>query len=158
MERILREKLVNGKFTNVPGFRSKTMSAIKSTNNKSTEQKFRKAVIDVGLTNFQVNTKLIGNPDLFFPSCNVVVFLDGCFWHGCPMCGHIPKTNSLYWHTKIERNKERDVKQRAALREQGFEVVQYWEHELKENMPRCINLLEDIIEDNLLRISSYVEI
>lgn len=157
MERILREKLVDGVFSNVPNFRSKMMRAIKSTNNKSTEQKFKKALSDAGLTNFHVNTKIIGNPDLFFPSYNVVIFLDGCFWHGCPKCGHIPKSNSLYWYTKIERNKERDINQRSALREQGFQVAQYWEHELKENMSRCINLLENIIEDGLLRKCSYLE-
>jgi DNA mismatch endonuclease (patch repair protein) len=158
MERILREKLVKGRFLNVPGFRSKMMGAIKSANNISTEQKFQKALIDAGITYFQVNAKLIGNPDISFPSYNVAVFLDGCFWHGCPKCGHIPKSNTSYWYTKIERNKERDINKRLALREQGLEVVQYWEHELKDDISSCVNLLKHIIEDNLLRISSYVEI
>lgn len=156
MERILREKLVNGQFLNVPAFRSKMMGAIKGANNKSTEQKFQKALVDAGITYFQVNAKLIGNPDIFFPSYNVVVFLDGCFWHGCPRCGHIPKSNTSYWRTKIERNKERDVHKRLALREQGYEIIQYWEHELKENMSKCVNLLADVIEDNLIRISSFI--
>jgi len=158
VEKILREKLINGQFSSVPIVRSKMMGAIKNANNKSTEQKFQKALIDAGVTYFQVNAKLIGNPDIFFPSYKVVVFLDGCFWHGCPKCGHIPKTNTPYWATKIQRNKERDISKRSALREQGYEIVQYWEHELKEDMKKCINLLRSIIEDNLTRISSYISV
>src|SRR3990167_1362527 len=155
MEKILREKLVNGLFSNVPALRSKMMRAIKGANTKSTEQKFQKALIDAGITYFQVNAKLIGNPDIFFPFYHVVVFLDGCFWHGCPKCGHVPKSNTSYWRTKIERNKERDIQKRLILHEQGYEIVEYWEHELKEDLSRCVKLLANIIEDNLIRISSY---
>ncbi len=155
MEKILRERLVNGQFSNVSVFRSKMMGSIKSANNKSTEKIFQKALIDAGITNFEANAKLIGNPDIFFPSYNVVVFLDGCFWHGCPRCGHIPKSNTSYWAAKIQRNKERDIHKRLALSEQGYEIVEYWEHELKENMVECINTLKSVIEDNLMRISLY---
>ena len=155
MEKILREKLVNCQFSNVPALRSKMMRAIKGANTKSTEQKFQKALIDAGITYFQVNAKLIGNPDIFFPFYHVVVFLDGCFWHGCPKCGHVPKSNTSYWRTKIERNKERDIQKRLILHEQGYEIVEYWEHELKEDLSRCVKLLANIIEDNLIRISSY---
>ena len=155
MEKILREKLVNGQFSNAPALRSKMMRALKGANTKSTEQKFQKALIDAGITYFQVNAKLIGNPDIFFPFYHVVVFLDGCFWHGCPKCGHVPKSNTSYWRTKIERNKERDIQKRLILHEQGYEIVEYWEHELKEDLSRCVKLLANIIEDNLIRISSY---
>jgi DNA mismatch endonuclease (patch repair protein) len=51
---------------------------------------------------------IIGNPDLVIQEARVAVFVDGCFWHGCPRCGHIPRTNRAYWTAKLARNKRRD--------------------------------------------------
>lgn len=57
------------------------------------------------------------------------MFLDGCFWHGCPEHQHVPKTNRDYWEPKLEGNVERDRRVDAALAEAGWEVVRIWEHE-----------------------------
>jgi DNA mismatch endonuclease, patch repair protein len=59
----------------------------------------------------------------------VAVFVDGCFWHGCPVHGHRPQTNARYWHAKIGGNVERDARNVGALQQSGWQVVRAWEHE-----------------------------
>ena len=68
-------------------------------------------------------------PDLAFPTEQIAVFVDGCFWHGCPEHGTTPKTNSAYWQEKFERNRVRDTRNDAALAAAGWAVVRVWEHE-----------------------------
>jgi DNA mismatch endonuclease (patch repair protein) len=68
----------------------------------------------------------------------IAVFLDGCFWHGCETCGHIPKKNSDFWLTKITRNKERDVLNSFSLEEAGITVVRFWEHEINKSLSSCV--------------------
>lgn len=67
--------------------------------------------------------------DLAFRGPRVAVFVDGCFWHGCPEHGTQPRTHAPYWAAKIERNKQRDTRQSAALTADGWLVVRVWEHE-----------------------------
>lgn len=68
-------------------------------------------------------------PDVLFTRTRVAVFLDGCFWHGCPEHGELPQANSEYWTAKIERNRRRDARIDAALRSHGWLPVHVWEHE-----------------------------
>jgi DNA mismatch endonuclease, patch repair protein len=134
MERKLRKTLKGGKFSNVPSKRSQTMSAICGKNNRTTELTLRMALVRAGISGWKTNVKdLPGKPDFFFHKNNIAVFVDGCFWHGCPKCGHYPKTRSLFWKTKISRNKERDKNNRRKLRRRGIEVVRIWEHSLRES-------------------------
>jgi DNA mismatch endonuclease (patch repair protein) len=67
--------------------------------------------------------------DIVFTRCKVAVFVDGCFWHGCPQHATWPQSNAAWWRTKIERNRERDVETSAELVGAGWEVVRVWEHE-----------------------------
>lgn len=67
-------------------------------------------------------------PDLVFPSPRVAVFVDGCFWHGCPSHGHLPASNTTYWKAKLRRNRERDKRQTRALQGEGWKVIRMWEH------------------------------
>ena len=67
--------------------------------------------------------------DLVFTRARVAVFVDGCFWHGCPEHFSAPRTNGEYWSPKIARNRERDAITNAALREAGWTVLRIWEHE-----------------------------
>lgn len=71
-------------------------------------------------------------PDLVFPRAKVAVFVDGCFWHGCPRHGTMPRQNQEFWSEKIARNKARDARVTRALRRQGWQVVRIWEHETVE--------------------------
>lgn len=67
--------------------------------------------------------------DIVFTRARVVVFIDGCFWHGCPEHFIAPKRNADYWGPKIARNMERDRSSTARLREAGWQVLRFWEHE-----------------------------
>lgn len=67
--------------------------------------------------------------DLVFPRRRVAVFIDGCYWHGCPQHYKAPSVNTEYWGPKIERNRERDRLFDQALADAGWEVVRAWEHE-----------------------------
>jgi DNA mismatch endonuclease, patch repair protein len=66
--------------------------------------------------------------DIAFARARVVVFLDGCFWHGCPEHGTFPKTNSEWWRRKILANLARDRDTDAKLKMQGWKVIRIWEH------------------------------
>jgi DNA mismatch endonuclease, patch repair protein len=67
--------------------------------------------------------------DIVFPRRRVAVFVDGCYWHGCPDHCRMPARNADYWQAKIGRNRERDERVTAALSASGWRVVRVWEHE-----------------------------
>jgi DNA mismatch endonuclease (patch repair protein) len=68
-------------------------------------------------------------PDIVFTRRKIAVFVDGCFWHVCPIHGRYPTTNDWYWAPKLTRNMQRDQRVNAALRDAGWQVVRVWEHE-----------------------------
>ncbi|HTN57537.1 MAG TPA: very short patch repair endonuclease [Protaetiibacter sp.] len=72
-------------------------------------------------------------PDIVFTRRRVAVFVDGCFWHSCPLHGSTPRTNSEYWTPKLDRNRNRDQAQTEALRAEGWTVLRIWEHEAPED-------------------------
>lgn len=90
---------------------------------------------------------LPGKPDLVFPGRRKVVFINGCFWHrhgGCALA-RLPKSRTEFWTDKLERNRERDERNVAALRELGWEVLTVWECEVRDPdslMPRVVAFLE----------------
>jgi DNA mismatch endonuclease (patch repair protein) len=67
--------------------------------------------------------------DIVFASANVVVFVDGCFWHSCPEHGTLPKTNREWWRLKLEGNCQRDLDTDRKLQGIGWKVIRVWEHE-----------------------------
>lgn len=84
------------------------------------------------IRNFRVETHrtdLPGKPDLVLPVRRVAVFVNGCFWHGCPKHFVVPRNNRRWWIEKIERNRRRDRRKAAHLRRLGWLVVTVWEHE-----------------------------
>lgn len=74
---------------------------------------------------------MLGKPDFVFPKQKVALFVDGCFWHGCPKHSCAPKNNQGFWKKKLEGNKVRDRFVTRELRKMGWKVVRVWEHELK---------------------------
>jgi DNA mismatch endonuclease (patch repair protein) len=107
--------------------RSRIMQAIRSSNTKP-ELKLRKTLRELGYR-YRLNygkSKI----DIAFPSKKVAVFIDGCFWHSCPLHLRIPKSNRDYWLPKLKRNVERDKRVNRELRKKGWKVVRIWEHEL----------------------------
>lgn len=73
----------------------------------------------------------LGNPDLIFTSKRVVIFVDGCFWHGCDRCHNFKKDCSRQWREKIATNVARDRRIRSKLRREGWSVLRVWEHDLR---------------------------
>jgi len=110
--------------------RSWLMSQVRSRGNKSTEIKFAKLLRKQGIVGWRRNQKVLGNPDFVFPKSRVAVFIDGCFWHGCPKHGEIPATNRSFWKKKIEQNAARDRLVSDKLRRHGWHVYRFWEHDL----------------------------
>jgi DNA mismatch endonuclease (patch repair protein) len=111
--------------------RSQIMAAVKSKGNKSTEIKLASILRKNGITGWRRSTSLFGNPDFVFRKEHLVVFVDGCFWHGCPKHLRRPKQNKAYWREKVLRNQCRDRFVTNALRREGWRVLRVWEHELK---------------------------
>ncbi|MCG3207160.1 MAG: hypothetical protein FOGNACKC_00760 [Anaerolineae bacterium] len=77
--------------------------------------------------------------DVVFRTVKVAVYVDGCFWHGCPIHGTWPKANAEFWRQKIEHNKKRDADTNRLLKEAGWEVVRVWEHEDPEDAAERIS-------------------
>jgi len=75
-------------------------------------------------------------PDFVFRSRKLAVFVDGCFWHGCPSHGRLPKQNTEFWRAKIRLNRERDRLVTRTLRAAGWKVVRIWEHDLAPKKER----------------------
>jgi len=76
--------------------------------------------------------------DIVFRSVKVAVFVDGCFWHGCPIHGTQAKANAEYWDRKIKQNKERDLDTTRRLQSAGWIVIRVWEHEDPEEASQKI--------------------
>lgn len=116
-----------------PKMRSKVMSAVRSRGNKSTELSLIHVFHRNSIKGWRRNYKLLGNPDFVFPKERIVVFADGCFWHGHNCRNTKPKLHADYWEKKILRNKSRDKFITKTLRRAGWHVFRIWECEIKKN-------------------------
>ncbi len=122
------------------------MSLIRGTGNKATELRLIQVFRANRITGWRRGSKLPGKPDFVFMKLKTAVFVDGCFWHGCPMHGTKPKTRTAYWLAKITRNKARDRKVSRLLKAKGWAVLRIWEHELaRKNLPRLLKRLEALM-------------
>lgn len=119
--------------------RSRVMSRIRSGGNRSTERRFRAALASRGVRGWIVRPAgVAGRPDILFPRRRVAVFLDGCFWHGCPEHFKPPSSNRAYWSQKIAVNRERDRGASDFLKAEGMRVVRLWEHELRDSLSASV--------------------
>lgn len=106
------------------------MSRIRGSGNKETELKLIKIFRLHGVTGWRRKAPVFGKPDFVFPMLRLAVFVDGCFWHACPIHATQPKTNAEFWQTKVARNQARDKLVTRTLRRAGWRVLRIWEHEL----------------------------
>jgi len=83
--------------------------------------------------------------DVAFPREKIAVFLDSCFWHGCPVHGAIPRNNADFWAPKLARNKERDEQGTVTLTRQGWIVLRFWEHDLKDGVDNAVREVMDVV-------------
>ena len=126
--------------------RSRCMSRIKGKNTKP-ETRLRKALWAKGLR-YRVHYNLPGKPDIVFVSARVAVFVDGCFWHLCPIHSQLPQSNRDFWKTKLEKNVARDKRIAQELESKGWTVLRVWEHEIKDDLPEVVAQVERLLKEN----------
>ena len=112
--------------------RSYNMSRIKS-GDTGPEIKLRKLLFKKGIRGYRVHYNLPGKPDLVFTKIKMAIFIDGCFWHKCPVCFKEPATRKDFWLKKITNNTKRDKKINMKLEELGWVVLRFWEHDIRKN-------------------------
>lgn len=120
-----------------PEDRRKTMQAVKGKGT-SLERQLSAMLAGMGLSGWKKNVSdITGQPDVVFPQEQVLIFIDGCFWHGCPQCNRkLPQTNREYWERKIARNVARDKRNTQSLADSGWRVIRIWEHEMQDATTR----------------------
>jgi DNA mismatch endonuclease (patch repair protein) len=112
--------------------RSEVMSKIRGRGNRSTELRMVAMMRLHGIKGWRRHRSLPGRPDFVFPKERVAVFVDGCFWHGCPAHYVEPKSSTSFWRAKIAGNRARDRRNTLALQQLGWRVVRLWEHDFKK--------------------------
>lgn len=108
------------------------MSRIRGKDTKP-EHRLRRALWAAGLRYRKHAKTPVGRPDIVFPGPRVAVFVDGCFWHGCPDHYVRPRSRSEFWSNKLWENTVRDRRQTLELEGAGWSVVRVWECDLHEN-------------------------
>lgn len=135
-------------------FVRRVMQANRSRN--TTPERLLRAALHSRGFRFRVDTKLESGfrckADIVFPRLRVCVFIDGCFWHGCPAHYSCPKTNTSWWEEKIRDNVARDAAKTATLKRLGWKVLRIWEHEIRSNLDGCIRLVRITIDQAVARI------
>jgi DNA mismatch endonuclease (patch repair protein) len=111
--------------------RSEVMRMVRSNGNRSTELRLIAIFRELAITGWRRNQELPGKPDFVFRRHKLCIFVDGCFWHGCPECYRRPASNQEYWDAKVERNKMRDREVNRELQARGWSILRIWEHQLR---------------------------
>jgi DNA mismatch endonuclease (patch repair protein) len=114
--------------------RSAVMSRIRGSGNRDTELRLIAILRAHHLTGWRRGSSLPGRPDFVFPRAKLAVFVDGCFWHGCPLHATWPKQNAYFWRNKLLGNRRRDRAVNRILRRAGWRVLRIWEHALTRRL------------------------
>lgn len=125
--------------------RSVVMSRIKSKSHL--EDTVAHELFKRGLRYRRNNRKLVGTPDISIQKYKVVIFIDSCFWHSCPLHGNRPKSNVEFWNKKLDRNIEKATEVNAYYKEHGWHMMRVWEHDLKEDYEGTIERIETFIRE-----------
>jgi DNA mismatch endonuclease (patch repair protein) len=107
------------------------MSRIRGKGNQKTEIRLAMLLRKAGIRGWRRHLPIPGRPDFSFRKKKVAVFVDGCFWHGCPRCFRLPKQNRAFWKAKIEGNRKRDLSVNGRLRRLGWKVIRIRQCQLK---------------------------
>lgn len=144
--KVLRFEEGNGFYTTPE--RSKLMAKIKSKDTKP-EILFRKELWKAGIRYRKHNKNLPGNPDIVNKKFKLIIFIDGEFWHGYNWSEKKKKlkTNREFWISKIERNIQRDHENNLKLEKLGYKVFRFWEHDVKKESQKCIQLIRSYLDD-----------
>lgn len=125
---------------------SRIMSSIRGRNTKP-ELIIRKELWNKGIRGYRLHWKKVpGTPDISFPGKKIAIFINGCFWHRCPICNPMyPKSHKEFWKEKFRKNMERDKRKIDLLTADNWKALVIWECEIKNNLIKCINEVEKII-------------
>jgi DNA mismatch endonuclease (patch repair protein) len=118
--------------------RSEVMSRIRGRGNKDTELALAKLFRRHGIKGWRRHQPVYGKPDFIFPNARLAVFVDGCFWHGCPKHATMPKNNREFWRRKLSSNERRDALVNQTLRHDGWRVLRIWECALRKRPQLCV--------------------
>lgn len=124
-----------------PEQRSRCMARIRGKDT-GPEVIIRKMLWSLG-HRYRINYRLPGRPDIVFPGRRLAVFMDGCFWHRCPLHYQAPATNPGFWEAKIAGNVRRDREVDTRLATAGWSVLRFWEHEVKDDPERVLRVILD---------------
>jgi DNA mismatch endonuclease (patch repair protein) len=124
--------------------RSYCMSQIHGRNT-GLEKVFKKHLRLNSLKGFRIGYTLEGKPDFVLPSKKIAIFLDGCFWHKCPKCFSLPSSNRSFWKNKIDSNALRDSRVNKELRNKGYSVIRFWQHQIDKDIDVCIKRIKSVI-------------
>ncbi|MCO5052074.1 MAG: very short patch repair endonuclease [Verrucomicrobiae bacterium] len=126
--------------------RAEVMSKIRGRGNKDTELALAKLLRAHRITGWRRQQPVFGKPDFIFPKLKLAVFVDGCFWHGCPKHATKPKNNRIFWQRKLLANKKRDRVVNRTLRAAGWTVLRVWECSLtRRQAGRTMNRLIGVL-------------
>lgn len=126
--------------------RSEMMAGIKSIS--KLEDRVASTLWRKGLR-FRRNSKsLMGKPDMSIKKYKLVIFIDSCFWHQCPLHANIPKTNRKFWEKKLSGNMERDNKVTDYYINSGWNIIRIWEHDLRRDFDYTVEHIADFIISN----------
>jgi DNA mismatch endonuclease (patch repair protein) len=139
-----------------PQERSLLMGKIRGKANRSTEGVLGKLLRLGRVVGWRTQQKLPGRPDFSFRKEKVAIFVDGCFWHGCPQHYRLPQSNVEFWEAKITRNRRRDRRDTRALKARGWRVVRIWEHDLRparreKTLARILRVLAEAVDESPAR-------
>ena len=132
--------------------RSEVMSRIRSGGNRDTELRMMSLFRAYGICGWRRRQRIFGKPDFVFRREKIAVFVDGCFWHGCPLPKHspLPKSRAQWWAAKLLRNKKRDRAVTRRLRCSGWQVIRVWECSLtSKNFTRTARILKRRLSSKL---------
>ena len=124
-----------------PEKRKKVMSSIRSRDTKPELLLWE----EVDHRSLRRYPKISGNPDIGNKSRKIAVFVDGCFWHGCPIWYKPPTTRTEYWSNKLKRNVANDERINNTLRISGFKVLRFWEHEVLKDARACVQKINEVL-------------
>lgn len=130
-----------------PEVRSRTMRAVRARDT-SAEIALRRLLRDHRLLGYRISpAKVTGRPDVAYLGFKLAIFVDGCYWHGCPVHCRLPATNAAYWRSKVTRNAERDRIYTTRLQDTGWVVLRFWEHELLSSAPAVLQRVQHAYTD-----------
>ena len=129
--------------------RSAVMKLVRSKGNKQTELQLKTQLRRNGISGWRRHLPLPGKPDFAFPRQKVAVFVDGCFWHGCPRCYKAPKSNRRFWREKRLYNQAHDKSVNRRLRLRGWRVIRIWQHSLRKSPETCLKRIRRAVAEPL---------